>query len=295
MADALCLGLIILLAFFFRTVYVAEYTMKPLGIVAIGPDIAEYDMWAKRLLLGVPDAAAGAVHAPLYPHFLAALYGHFGRVLATVRNVQMIVDILSMSLVWIAVRRLWRRRAACIVGLIWTSYLPLIYYSTELYAEVLVVFFLSAAFFFWSFLASSQRLRPALLLCIGLCLGLAATSHPLSLLFGVALAGLGPWLLSKEQGHKQYLQQAALLAVGLLIPVLIASWQQSNDTDGAVLVQDRAGLNLYIGNNPDADGTPYVPPGPEYQKLLDLPRPRASTAEKSSSSPSLTPSRRPSS
>jgi Tfp pilus assembly protein PilF len=271
LTDVLCLGLVLLVAVFFRAVYVAEYAMKPLGIVAIGPDVAEYDTWAKRLLVGAGTAPGVAFHAPLYPHFLAALYRHFGRVLPTIRNAQLFVDLLSLSLVWIAVRRLWRRRVACFAGLIWAGYLPLIYYSAELYAEVLVVFFLSAAFFLWSFLAGARRLRPPLFAAVGLCLGLAAISHPLSLLFGLAVVGLGPWLVLETPTRRQYLVASACLGFGLLVPIVPVSWNQSRQADAFVLVQDRSGFNLYLGNNPGADGTPYLPPGPEYQKLLAWP------------------------
>jgi Tfp pilus assembly protein PilF len=261
-----------MIAMFFRAVYVAEYTMKPLGIVAIGPDVAEYDAWAKRLLVGAGAPPGVAFHAPLYPHFLAFLYRHFGRVLPTIRNAQLFVDLLALSLVWIAVRRLWRRRVACFAGLIWAGYLPLIYYSAELYSEGLVVFFLSAAFFLWSFLPNARRLRLPLFTLIGLCLGLAAISHPLSLLFGLAVVGLGPLLALEKPTRRQYLTAAACLGFGLLVPVAPVSWERSRQAGTFVLIQNRTGFNLYLGNNPDANGTPYLPPGPEYQKLLAWPK-----------------------
>jgi tetratricopeptide (TPR) repeat protein len=272
LTDLLCFFLTVLAAMFFRIVYVAEYTMTPLGLTALGPDIAEYDAWAKHLLVGASPDADVTFHAPLYPHVLAFLYRHLGTSLPLIRDVQLLADVLSLSLVWIAARRLWRRRVACIAGLIWIGYLPIIYYSAELLSEGLVILCLSAAFFLWSFLPRRQRLRPPLLVGVGLCLGLAATAHPLSLLFALAVIGLGPLILDETPTRRCYLTATCCLAAGVLAPVVIASWHQSQLAGKPVLIQDRSGMNLYIGNNPDADGTPNIPAGPRYQKLLDWPK-----------------------
>lgn len=271
LADICCLLLIVLFAVFIRAVYVAEYAMTPLGVTAVGADVAEYDALARHLLVGGADSSGGAIHAPLYPRFLAMLYRWVGPVLPAVRNLQCLLDVLAMSLVWIAVRRVWRLRVACLTGLIWATYLPLVYYSAELYAEGLVVFLLAASFFLWSFVPAARRLRPALLLGIGLCLGLAAVTHPLSLLFGLAATALGPLLALPELERRGKWLAVVWLALGLLIPLGIVSWRSSRAAGGPVLVQDRAGFNFYLGNNPDADGTPYVPPGPEYDHLLAWP------------------------
>lgn len=271
LADIACLLLIVLFAVFVRVVYVAEYALTPLGVTAVGADVAEYDTLARHLLMGATGGADLAIHAPLYPHFLAFLYRLVGPVLPAVRNLQALLDVLSMSLVWIAVRRLWGRRPACLAGLIWATYLPLVYYSAELYAEGLLVFLLAASFFLWSLVPNAQRLRPSLLLAIGLCLGLAAITHPLSLLFGVTAAAVGPLLALPALDRRGKLAASAWLALGLLIPVITASWRGSSQAGSPLLVQDRAGFNFYLGNNPDADGTPYLPPGPDYEHLLDWP------------------------
>jgi tetratricopeptide (TPR) repeat protein len=71
-----------------------------------------------------------------------------------------------------------------------------------------------------------------------------------------------------------------MLLAGLLIvmlPVTLWNWHLSREL---VLVQAREGLNLYIGNNPQANGTCYVRPGKEYQALLDLPRQAGAVGEK---------------
>ncbi len=271
LADAACLLLIVLFAVFIRIVHVGEYALTPLGTTAVGADVAEYDTLARHLLMGATSGAQVAAHAPLYPRFLAFLYRLVGPVLPAVRNLQALLDVMAMSLVWIAVRRLWGRRPACLAGLIWATYLPLVYYSAELYAEGLLVFLLSASFFLWSFAPAARRLRPALLVMIGLCLGLAAITHPLSLLFGVAAAAVGPLFTWPALDRRGKLAASGWLALGLLVPVVVASWHSSSQSGSPLLVQDRAGFNFYLGNNPDADGTPYLPPGPDYEQLLAWP------------------------
>ena len=272
LADLACLATIVVFALFLRGVYVAEYTsMSPLGQAAIGADVGEYDTAARQLLIAAPVGADTSIHAPLYPRFLATLYRMTNLQLPAVRHLQLALDVLALVLVWIAVRRQWRRRVACIAGLIWAGYLPLIYYSAELFSEGLVVFFISLALFLWSFLPTARRTRAALFVAVGVSLGLAAISHPLSLLFGLAVVALGPLLLPQPPNRRQHLIGSAWLALGLAIPIAPVSWHNSRLAGGFVLIQDRAGLNLYIGNNADADGTPNIPPGPDYQRLLDWP------------------------
>lgn len=211
-ADVVCLLAIVLFALFLRLVYVAEYTMSPLGVTAVAPDVAAHDAWARQILAG---EAAGA---PLYPRFLAMLYRRTGGALGAVRDLKLLLDTAALALVWVAVRRLWRRRTACLAGLLWSAYLPLIYYSAELHPEGLAIFLLSLGFFLWSFAAAAGRFRLALLGGIGLCLGLAAAVQPLLLPFAVGVAVLGSWCLPGEATRRERLVAAlALLVPGLLL------------------------------------------------------------------------------
>lgn len=212
-ADVVCLLAIVLFAVFLRLVYVAEYTMSPLGVTAVAPDVAAHDAWARQILAG---EAAGA---PLYPRFLAMLYRRTGGALGAVRDLKLLLDTAALVLVWVAVRRLWRRRTACLAGLLWSAYLPLIYYSAELHPEGLTVFLVSLAFFLWSFAtAATGRFRLALLGGVGLCLGLAAAAQPLLLPFAVGVAALGPWCLpGGATGRERLVAALILLVPGVLL------------------------------------------------------------------------------
>jgi hypothetical protein len=211
-ADVVCLLAIVLFALFLRLVYVAEYTMSPLGITAVGSDVAAHDTAARQILAGEITGA------PLYPRFLAMLYRQTGGALGAVRNLKLLVDTAALAMVWIAVRRLWRRRAACLLGLLWSAYLPLIYYSAELHPEGLAVFFLSLAFFIWSLIPQTGRFRVVPFPLIGLCLGLASAAQPLILPFAVAAAFLAPYCLPGEMARRDRLVAAlACLVPGLLL------------------------------------------------------------------------------
>lgn len=212
-ADALCLLAIVLFALFFRFVYVAEYMLTPLGIAAVAPDAAAHDSLARQVLAG---EASGV---PLYPRFLALLYRQGGRGLGIVRNLKLWLDTAALALVWMAVRRLWRRRTACLAGLLWAVYLPLIYYSAELHPDGLAVFLLSLGFFLWTFASRPGGFRAVVLLGIGLCMGLAAAAQPLLLPFAAAAVALGPVLVPGTAPRR-----ARLLAAAWLVPGLLAAF-----------------------------------------------------------------------
>lgn len=274
--EAAALSSIVVVAVLVRAVYYSQFSKTLLFDVAIGPDVREYDAWAREILGGRTVWTHLHIHAPLYPYVLACFYAVTRASIGAVRAVQLGLDVASMLLTYASLRLLWGKRPAVLLGLLWSVYLPLVYFSAELVSEGLLVFVLSCVLFVWAcayrLCNGRPRLRTGLFLLIGVLLGLAALTHPLSLAFGVCFAPLAGWLVHVQSGIRAGRQAALLISLGLVAVLTPVAWRNTAVSGEFVLVQAQEGLNFYIGNNPEATGTCYVRPGPAYDRLVRWPR-----------------------
>lgn len=261
-------------AVFLRILYLVQYSRTPLFGVAVGADIMEYDRWARDILVNGIGWDRIRIHAPLYPLVLSVFYRFTGVSVGAVRCIQLGMDMVSLVMVSLAVGRLWGRRAAVCCIWCWALFLPIVYYSAELISEGLVVFFLSAALYFLSYdtgkPVSGSPFFWLRLIAVGLCCGLAAISHPLALPFGLALLLVFPWSVS-HCSPRLRLVSGLVIAWGLFLPILPVALRNHAVSGEWILIQGNTGLNLYIGNNPDATGTCYLRPGPAYDHLAGWP------------------------
>jgi len=258
-----------------RLAYWTQYVGLPAGRVAIGADVMEYDRWAREILAGQILWPELPIHAPLYPFWLAGMYALTGVSLPAVRLLQLGLDLVSLTLVALALWRLVNARTALLAAGLWALYQPLIYYSGELVSEGLVVFLVSAVLLCWAGAHRPggrrlQRLWPlgvSALLC-----GLAAITHPLTLSLSVPYLLWCAWRARAQLSRRRRWAFAALLAVLFVLPILPVAARNAIVSGEWVPIQAHAGLNLYIGNNPDATGTCYLRPGKAYEDLVKRPQ-----------------------
>lgn len=256
-----------------RLLYWAQYCALPLGRVAVGADAREYDAWARELLAGGPLWDRLHIHAPLYPLFLAAVYRITGLSIPAVRLVQLLLDVTALGLTALAVWRLVGLRAAVVTAWLWALYQPVIYYSAELFCEVLVVVLLAGVLFCWALAhgpggRGGPRAGPlgvSALLC-----GLAAVTHPISLFAGLPYLAWAAYRGTRRHGSPHwglYLRLAGLF----LLPILPVAARNLAVSGEFVVLQAHGGLNLYVGNNPEATGTCYLRPGKPYEEVVNRP------------------------
>jgi tetratricopeptide (TPR) repeat protein len=257
-----------------RLLYWAQYVALPLGRVAVGADTLEYDTWARQILAGQWLWTELPIHAPLYPYSLAWLYSLTAVSIPAVRAVQLGLDLLSLTLVALALWRLMNARTAWLCAGLWALYQPLIYYSAELLCEGLVVLLLSAVLLCW---AAAHRpggrgpLRPWPLALSALFCGLAAITHPLTLALTVPYLICCACCRRVVQAPRPRRAWIALLAGLFALPILPVTLRNAVVSGEWVPIQAQEGLNLYIGNNPEATGTCYVRPGAAYDELATRP------------------------
>ncbi len=224
-------------------------------VVQYTADEREYLHMARQLLAdGIFEDSNGdrAVRAPLYPIVLAGLIALTGSSLVVAHLAGCILGTTLVWLVYLLAMRLWAdHRGGLCAAAIAALYPGLIVYSALLQTETLYgVLFLAALLALYA-LASSLRIRDAVL--CGIACGLASLTR-------AVFAGVIPVLLViivwRERDRLRRAIPAAL-AVLLCAALTIAPWTLRNRTlfGGIVPVASGGGSSLLTGNNPYAVGT----------------------------------------
>ncbi len=213
---------------------------------------------------------------PLYPYFLAGSFALFGEDYHLPRLVQA----LSGTAVCLLLFHLGRRAFSPAVGWIAAGaaalYGPFLYFEGELLPAALAVFLnaLALAALLWA----AEGRSTGRWLAAGLLLGLAALAVASVLLFvPVALA----WARLRARASLP-----ALGALALGVALAIAPVTLRNRVVGGewVPISYNAGINFYIGNNPDSGTTTRIRPGRDWQELTAMPEREAGITGKGASS-----------
>ncbi len=189
-------------------------------------DTADYDELALNLLAGEGfvsrlnwfDFEMRSWRPPLYPFFLAAVYGVWGYSHLAVKFVQALVGAGTVVLVWALARALCPR-AAPVAGCLALVYGPLVAISAEVMSETLFCFCTALAAWF-STVAEGRR---KYLLFAGLAVGLAALTRPVGLLWVPAFVVVA-FCRSRGAGVRQGVWMGAALLL-VVLPWSARNWQ----------------------------------------------------------------------
>lgn len=187
-------------------------------------DTADYDEIALNVLAGEGFVSRTnwfgyemrSWRPPLYPLFLALVYGVWGYSHLAVKVVQALIGAGTVILVW-AIARALRREAALLAGGLALVYGPLVTISAEVMSETLFCFFIALAA--WLLIVAEGR-RNYLLLA-GVTVGLAALTRPVGLLWVPAFALVAVWRLRGEGVRRG-------LWVGVALLVVVLPWSARN-------------------------------------------------------------------
>lgn len=216
------------------------------------------------LLLGHEPFAV----APLYAYVLGLLLKLGGGSLWLPAVVQIGLGTLAVGLVHASARRWAGAHAAAAAAIAMTLCGPFTFDEVRVQHGALDPFLTALALWAWAraltFGATcgqpSTRTGPARdWLLAGVTLGLLTLSRPNALLPALGL----PIVLLFAWGPRRGWRPATLAVAGVLVmvaPVSARNWLASGE---AVLIASHGGLNLYIGNNPEADGSYHHVPGIE--------------------------------
>jgi hypothetical protein len=207
-------------------------------------DSQEYDRWASGIAAGDWLGSQVFFQAPLYPYALGLLYAVFGRSLDAVYLVQIALAVAGCWALYRAGRLMGGERVGLAAAGLAAFYGPFLFHDVQLLKESAAVAVVS--FLLWSLAAKRW-------LASGILLGVLALLRENALL-------LLPFLLPLA-ASKGFVRRAAALIGGLalaLLPVAIRNGVVGGDFLPTTF---QGGVNFYIGNNPEADGTyqPIVP------------------------------------
>ncbi|HEX3131508.1 MAG TPA: tetratricopeptide repeat protein [Thermoanaerobaculia bacterium] len=207
-------------------------------------DSQEYDRWAQGIANGDWLGSQVFFQAPLYPYALGLLYVVFGRSLDAVYLVQIALAVAGCWALYRAGRIMGGERVGLAAAGLAAFYGPFLFHDVQLLKESAAVAVVS--FLLWSLAA--RRWFAA-----GVLLGILALLRENALL-------LLPFLLPLA-ASKGFLRRAGALIGGLLLALLPVAIRNGVVGGDFLPTTFQGGVNFYIGNNPEADGTyrPIVP------------------------------------
>ncbi len=247
---------ILLLAFVFRVWNAQSMRTNPRFDEPVMDGLYHLD-WARAMLAGETFQEGAFFRAPLYPWFMAAVLKVTGGSLFALRVVQALLGTCSVALTLLIARHSFGRAAGWIAGVVSATYWVLVYFDGELLIPTLYVPLLLAGLYTAMRLSERRFSLRASLVC-GLFFGLAAIARPNVLLF---MPPLAIWLWWQAGRAKPAWLATAMLTLGTLIPILPITLHNYSVSGEGVLIASQAGVNLWIGNNPDSDGMSAIVPG----------------------------------
>ncbi|MFZ5476668.1 MAG: tetratricopeptide repeat protein [Myxococcota bacterium] len=242
-----------------RLAYVWEFRGSPLfDHLVPGMDEANYDAWAQRIAAGDVLGEGTFTANPLAPYVLGGLYALFGRDLLVVRVMQALAGTATCFFLYRSALHVFGRRPAIATLALAGFYGPAIFVGANLVAEGWCLLFGSASMALLTSPGGGAWGRAA----AGALLALAAMGRPNLLLLVGALPLAAEVAIAEDTVRARARRVVAwMLGAALVLgPVLARNAERGGE---AVLVTAHGGVNLWIGNNPDADGFFRTPPGSE--------------------------------
>jgi len=194
---------------------------------------------------------------PGYPAFLSILYRLFGAHVSVGQVANAILSFFQVLLVYLFSRRVFSEKGARIASLLLTFSVGNAAYAGSLMSEVPLGFLLSLILYHCA-KRTIIDFRTFDLVIFGLLVGLGALVRPVMLVLPIALL-----LTMMKAGIKwnRLLASAALMACVISVTLLPNVLRNYALFRSFVPISTNGGINLWIGNNPDATGS-YMPPPP---------------------------------
>ena len=239
------------LALAVRFFYLWEIHDAP-GFTRLVGDGVVYDDWARALAAGDWLGQGIFYQAPLYPYFLGVLYAVFGHDLLAVRIVQCILGALACALLGAAGSRLFCRTIGVFSGILLAVY-PTAFFADGLIQKSSLDIFFVCLFLVALAAAMELRARPLAWLACGVVLGMLALTRENALaLAPVAVAFVA--LQRRDGGWRTRALASASLVLGIALALSPVAVRNTIVGGEFHVTTAQLGPNLYIGNNPTANG-----------------------------------------
>ncbi len=259
--TGVALALVVAATVGLRSAYLAESAGTP-EFRQPAVDALFHHYWARALATGdwsppgdledpgVRDHAF--LRPPGYPYLLAAVYRAAGVGPLAPRLVQMMLGVLCV-LGLFTVGRAWLGAVAGLAAAAAAAvYWPLVYFEGELHAAGPLVASLVGVSL--ALLAWARHPRPGWAITAGVLLGAGSLLRPNVLMLIPFAAAWATWAVPLETTRRRRVLGAVLLGAAAAVVIAPAAVRNLRVTGRWIPITSSTGLNLYIGNNPDADG-----------------------------------------
>lgn len=233
-----------------RLLFLSQYAACPF-VFRPSLDSLGHHLMAQRIAAGTVDPAP-FFRAPLYDHFLAAIYTVVGPDLWISRGIQCVIGAVVVVLVYRLGLELAGRTVALAAAVATAFYAPLVFFDGELLSANLEVFLVIVTVTSIERATSRTSLGSGAL--AGLLLGVTAITRP-NVLFTLPAA---LWWIARgapTAAPRATRTRLALtfLAAAVLLPLLVTLRNRMVGGDW-VFIAHQGGINLHVGNRPEADG-----------------------------------------
>jgi 4-amino-4-deoxy-L-arabinose transferase-like glycosyltransferase len=255
--------ILFLLSLITRLTYLWEISATPFFHNAV-VDEWIYDHMAGAIIQGLPEQN-GIFRSPLYPMFLALCYMLFGHGIATARIIQMVIGSVCTLVLYRFSRCFLEKRAAILGALVYTFYWPAIYFQGELLIISIFCFLLILTIHFY--FRSLETGKDRLFLLTGLFLGLSCLARGTALFLYPVLS----LYYLKAEFSRRGIRALVFLTIATSCVLLVSGFRNYTRTGEFVLLSSNGAINLYTGNNPEADGLNPILPGLKWDKVIKEP------------------------
>jgi len=272
------LGAVLLFAALMRAAYLIEIQQAP-DFDRPQFESQYHDYWARALDSGnwaPPDGVTDPdiphqvfFRPPGYPYFLALIYRVGGTGYLWPRLVQMLLGLASCLLVYALTRRYFGSGAALVAAAMQGGYWIFIYFEGEFMAPSLLIFLVLLTL--WSVSRWTVGVTVVGAMAAGAVAGLSALVRPnmLALIPVFVLWGVWvEWRRGDAADWLRFFRGAVLFVVTSTLVVLPVTLRNHRVADDWVLITSNAGINLFIGLDPNGNG--YTPGVPELARLTGL-------------------------
>jgi tetratricopeptide (TPR) repeat protein len=245
------------MAFLIRLIYLLQIRSNPYFYSPMVDELWHLN-WANDILTKSFWGTEIYFRAPLYPYLLALMLKITGSEYFWTRLVQMLFAAGSVSLLYLIAREYFSEPVARLASVFYAFYGTLMLYESMFLIEILFIFFNLLGLLI--LVRNRDNPSPKNYFWAGLIFGLSAITRP-NILLVVPFWGL--WILfhfRKKIATKALIVLLALFGAGVVLPIVPVTVRNYIVADDFVLISSQGGINLYLGNNPSAEGLTMIMP-----------------------------------
>jgi len=244
-------------AFVIRLVYLLQIKSNPFFYSPMIDELWNIE-WATEIMTTSFWGTEVYFRGPLYPYLLALFLKITGSDYFWTRLIQMLISSGTVALTYLMGRKFFSERVARIGSIFCAVYGTLIFYEAMFLIPVVFVFLNMLGLY----LLARNRDNPKIIiyLMIGIVFGLSAIARPNILM---VLPFLAVWLFFHFRRRIETRSIVILILVffvGIALPILPVTVRNYVVADDFVPISSQGGVNLYLGNNPAAEGLTMMMP-----------------------------------